>query len=82
MPLRCSHLRVLGTGLLLLVQLALAPPVDATRVRPLNLEQMADRADRVFAGRCVGVRVEKDPGLGRADRERADRPGRDGLDER
>ena len=36
----------------------------ASRVRPVNLEQMTQRADRVFAGRCVDVRTLKDPELG------------------
>ena len=32
----------------------------ATLLRPLNLEEMTDRADRVFSGRCVEVRVARD----------------------
>ncbi len=36
----------------------------ASRVRPINLEEMAQRADRIFLGRCVGVRAEHDPDLG------------------
>ena len=39
-------------------------PAHASRVRPINLEEMAQRADRIFLGRCVGLRVEVDPDLG------------------
>ncbi|MFQ5843850.1 MAG: hypothetical protein ACE5JG_02565 [Planctomycetota bacterium] len=40
-------------------------PARASRIRPLNLEQMTRRADRIFSGRCVGVQVERDAVLGR-----------------
>jgi hypothetical protein len=36
----------------------------ASQVRPLNLEEMAGRADRVFLGRCVQVTAELDADLG------------------
>ncbi len=36
----------------------------ASRVRPINLEEMVQRADRIFLGRCVGVRAELDLDLG------------------
>jgi len=36
----------------------------ASRIRPINLEEMALRADRIFLGRCTGVQVERDPDLG------------------
>ena len=36
----------------------------ASRVRPINIEEMSQRADRIFLGRCVGVRAELDPDLG------------------
>jgi len=39
-------------------------PVEATRVRPINLEEMTQRADRIFSGRCVDVRVIEDPEVG------------------
>jgi hypothetical protein len=29
----------------------------AAQVRPVNLEEMTLRADRIFAGRCIGVEV-------------------------
>lgn len=38
-------------------------PIQAGRTRPLNLEMMTERADRVFSGRCVNVRVARDPAL-------------------
>jgi hypothetical protein len=37
---------------------------QASQVRPLNIAEMTERADRVFAGRCVGLRVVPDPELG------------------
>lgn len=36
----------------------------ASQVRPMNLEEMAERADRVFLGRCVQVTAEMDSELG------------------
>lgn len=39
-------------------------PVSATKIRPLNLEQMVDRAERIFEGRCVETHDEFDPRLG------------------
>jgi hypothetical protein len=39
-------------------------PVEATRVRPVNLEEMTQRADRIFSGQCVDVRVVEDAELG------------------
>ncbi len=43
------------------------PSIDlqASQVRPVNLEEMAQRADRIFEGRCVAVRVAHDAVLGR-----------------
>ena len=37
----------------------------ATQVRPINIEEMTERAATIFAGRCLNVRVEHDPKLGR-----------------
>ena len=37
--------------------------IQASQVRPINLEEMTQRADRIFAGRCVKVRVAHDPVL-------------------
>jgi len=49
--------------LFVLLALFLIPPsVFASRVRSLNLEEMVRRADRIFSGRCVRVRVAEDPG--------------------
>ncbi len=51
---------------LLFVGLAgLALPALASQIRPLNLEELTDRADRIFSGRCVAVRVARDPELDR-----------------
>jgi len=36
--------------------------VMASQVRSLNLEEMVQRAGRIFSGRCVQVRVAEDPG--------------------
>lgn len=41
----------------------LPPPVEATRVRSLNLEEMTHRAGTILSGRCVDVRVMRDPDL-------------------
>ena len=38
---------------------------NATQSRPLNLEEMTDRATTIFAGRCTHVRAEHDRKLGR-----------------
>jgi hypothetical protein len=37
---------------------------SATQVRPLNIEEMTERATTIFAGRCLQVRVETDHTLG------------------
>jgi hypothetical protein len=46
----------------LVVALFLAK-ANATQVRPLNIEEMTERATTIFAGRCLHVRVETDPKL-------------------
>ena len=38
--------------------------VEASQVRSLNLEDLAGRADRIFAGRCLSVRSIPHPQLG------------------
>jgi hypothetical protein len=38
--------------------------VQALKVRPLNLEQLTERAGRIFSGRCVEVRVTHDSDFG------------------
>jgi hypothetical protein len=49
----------------LLLWAALAPGVtQASQVRPVNLEQMTERAGRIFSGRCVETGVIVDPMLG------------------
>lgn len=42
-----------------------APPLEASQVRPVNLEQMTERAARIFTGRCTDTTVMLDPQLGR-----------------
>ena len=37
---------------------------EASLIRPVNLEQMTARADRIFSGRCVSVHAARDPELG------------------
>ena len=37
----------------------------ASQVRPVNLEQMTQRAARIFSGRCIQTSVEYDAALGR-----------------
>jgi hypothetical protein len=54
---------VASTALLALISL-LSVPAFAARVRSLNLEELAGRADRIFQGRCIQVRVGTDPDLG------------------
>ena len=51
-------------AVLLLIAVCLAAPAFGSTVRPLNVEQMADRADRVLHARCVRVRAGVDPSLG------------------
>jgi hypothetical protein len=50
----------LGLAVLLALQ-----PALAVQVRPLNLEQMTERAERVFHGRCLELRRLTDPVLER-----------------
>ena len=61
--------RLLPARPVLFVFLALSltsMPLDASRVRPVNVEEMTDRADRIFSARCVDVDVRQDPDLGLA----------------
>jgi hypothetical protein len=44
----------------LILLLAAPVAIQASQVRPINLEEMTQRADRIFAGRCVNVRVAYD----------------------
>jgi hypothetical protein len=43
---------------------ASALAVQATQIRPVNLEEMTARAARIFSGRCTEISRERDPGLG------------------
>lgn len=45
--------------------LAFATAARATQVRPVNLEEMTDRAATVFSGRCIDVHSVIDPRLGK-----------------
>lgn len=54
-----------GTFMTLLVVCSLFQNQSfASRVLPINLEEMVQRADRAFHGRCVDVRVGTDKDLG------------------
>jgi hypothetical protein len=44
----------------LLIVLLACPPSHATVLRPLNLEEMTDRAEHIFSGRCVDVQAVRD----------------------
>lgn len=47
----------------LAVALCCLTPLLASRVRPVNLEEMTARAERIVSGECVGVEVVRDPEL-------------------
>lgn len=51
-------------GLILVLALGLGP-LHASLIRSLNIEEMTARADRIFSGRVVDVRVGRDPEIGR-----------------
>src|SRR5262245_53038802 len=53
-----------ATLLLILLLCLCVAPADASQMRPLNLQQMSLRADRIFTGRCLDVRVDEDTQLG------------------
>jgi hypothetical protein len=38
--------------------------LEASQVRPLNLEEMTQRAATIFSGRCVAISTARDPDLG------------------
>jgi len=42
---------------------ASSPDALASRVRTMNIEQLAQRAARIFSGRCLDVRVHEDASL-------------------
>ena len=42
--------------LVVIAGVSLIPPLEATSVRIVNLEEMVQQADRVFRGRCLSVR--------------------------
>jgi hypothetical protein len=47
----------------LAVALCCVTPLTASRVRPVNLEEMTARADRILSGECVEVEIVRDPQL-------------------
>jgi hypothetical protein len=59
--------RAIGLAALGIVLMPLwsAGPIEASQIRPVNLEEMTQRADRIFEGRCVDVREEFDSRIGR-----------------
>ena len=76
-----TPLRLSLAGVLLLP--VLASPALASKVRPMTLEEMTERAGRIFSGHCTSVRVVEQPGRGmpvtevtfRVDRTLKGRPG-------
>ena len=52
-------------AVVLCVTVLAPPPLLASQVRLVNLEQMTQRAARIFSGRCTGVDVVFDSNLGR-----------------
>lgn len=62
-----SHrpLPIARTFLLMVVLWIFVPSLWASQVRLLNLEEMTQRAARIFSGRCTDVRSELDPVAGR-----------------
>ena len=46
------------------VSLLLTSLTHGSIIRPLNIEDLAGRADRIFSGRCVEVREARDAALG------------------
>jgi hypothetical protein len=64
--MRIQTHRLMRTLILLVAAAGLAvTPVEATKVRPVNLEEMTERAATIFSGRCIDVREVEDPGIGR-----------------
>lgn len=60
------HRTSLIAYLLVLAMLMLAAgSARASQVRPINLEQMSERAAKIFTGRCLETSVTLDPQLGR-----------------
>lgn len=60
-------LRAVRWVLVLFCSLAILPPtplLHASQVRLVDLEQMTQRAARIFSGRCIASRVEHDAALG------------------
>ena len=55
--------RCLAGTLLSIVLIAIPATSQAARTRPMNLEEMTRRADRIFTGRCVNVQVTRDRDL-------------------
>jgi len=54
----------LRRGILLLGLLLVPSILHPSQIRSINLEEMTARADRIFMGRCVNVRVGVDTRLG------------------
>src|SRR5215468_1452385 len=55
--------RSLAGALLSVALLSLPGTSQAARTRPVNLEEMTQRADRIFSGRCVNIHVARDHDL-------------------
>ena len=64
MSRRNSVPRRVGALVLLMAAPVCWSLLEASRIRPVNLEEMSARADRIFSGRLVALRVERDAELG------------------
>lgn len=61
-PVALMRLAVIVAALAVVA--AIAPATSASRVRPVNLEEMTDRAGRIVQGDCTAVEIVHDPELG------------------
>ena len=59
------RLRFAVARIFVFIALAQFVPARASQVRPVNLEEMTQRAATVFAGRCLDVHVERDAAIDR-----------------
>src|SRR5262245_51412899 len=58
------HVRFIVVTILSILLLSYPATSHAARTRPVNLEAMTQRADRIVSGRCVRVQVARDRDLG------------------
>ena len=58
-------LTICAAACLLTLIAVTSAPVLASQVRPINLEEMTERASTIFSGRCVAAEVQFDADIGR-----------------